>query len=212
MHLVIFDNDGVLYDDSITGRVFMDILHNWYAHFIQASDIELAKSEILHLKTKHQTQFSLVALMKEHNLDFQEIYHHTYGQVDLSTCQIEFDQHRSQVLSQILSHKIVFTNNPRQFAIRVLKQNGLINHFGTIIGLEDMDFVQKPHLKPYLSIMSKFPQYTRFTFIDDSIKNLDTAKMLGWNTIWFNPQSINPQVNCSHTIISSFDELGRMNL
>ena len=135
----------------------------------------------------------------------------TYLKINLDDCGIVApDTTRLGVLTSINSRKVVFTNNPSVFARRVLSYVGLESCFADFIGMEGTNFCEKPNPQAYKVVESRHKGYNRIIFCDDSLRNLETARELGWTTIWCKPQNARPEAGTGHLVISSFEELKRV--
>ena len=209
MTLFVFDNDGTLYDDTNTQSVFQEIFLKYCSQKLGVSE-ENSHIEILRLKSKWKTEFSVMALMYEFAISYHELVEQTYLKIDLSKCNIPTpDAVRSNALRKIKCPKVVFTNNPSVFARKVLKHVVLLDHFIDVIGMEETKFHGKPNKASFEAVQVRHPGFTRYVFCDDSVKNLDAATSFGWSTILFDPEGKHRAQN-AHISISSFDELERL--
>lgn len=210
MDLWVFDNDGTLYDDSIAKEQFMKILSEYVSQLLNIP-IDQVLSEITRLKLKWNTDATVVALMKEYKLDFAKIVGDTYLKIKLEKCSISApDLARFSILNAIPWPKVVFTNNPSVFARYILSYVGLAGCFSDFIGIQETRFYGKPDLKAYKTVEKRHKGFNRIIFCDDSLKNLDVARKLGWITVWYNPQSVDITNNSGHLVISSFEELRKL--
>lgn len=207
MDLLVFDNDGTLYDDFGTGEQFMRIFFQYFS-WLLGIPIEHASSEVARLKTKWNTEFSILALMKEHNVAFAEIVNNTYLKIKLEECNITTpDITKVNILNSIKSRKVVFTNNPSIFARHVLSYIGLAGCFDDFIGMEETEFCLKPDPRAYRVVENRHSGFDRIIFCDDSLKNLETARKVGWVTVWCKPRNMDIELGEGHLIIRSFEEL-----
>ena len=210
MELWVFDNDGTLYDDFGAGKKFMKILFGHVSQLLGVST-EQAEKEVARLKEKWHTEFSILALMKEYGVSFSEMVENTYLRIKLDECGIAApDNLRLAVLNSIDARKVVFTNNPSAFARRVLSYVGLETCFIDFVGMEETGFCEKPNPQAYKVVENRHKGYSRIIFCDDSLKNLETARSLGWTTIWCKQQNARPEAGTGHLVISSFEELKRV--
>lgn len=208
MDLWVFDNDGTLYDDSDTQEKFMDIFHE-YSSSLLGVPIHEVSAQFAKLKNKWNTEFSIIALMKEFGVDYANVVNKTYLKVDLEKCNIpKSDPVRKMALDDILTKKIVFTNNPSVFARRVLSYLGLADCFSDFVGMEETCFFGKPDMRAFQIVESRHPNYDRIIFCDDSLKNLEMAHQMGWITVWYRPlKADNGETNGKHLVINSFNEI-----
>lgn len=200
--LWVFDNDGTLYNDSKIQINFGTILTNFCCSKLGCNNDEVSEL-IKELKLKWSTDFSIVALMKEFDLDYSELVDQTYLKVDF-TC-VEKEEGIEDALLSLTGQKTLFTNNPSEFAKKVLERLNVLGQFSRIIGMSEMNFVCKPNISAYELVHLLFPDYkaSQICFIDDSTKNLNTARLLGWHTVL-----IGDQLNTEgHRKIRSLSEL-----
>ena len=207
MILWVFDNDGTLYSDFGAGKQFQIIFNRYISEELGIHESEIDE-RIDFLKAKYATDFSLVAIMQEFNVNFAEVVAETYLQIDLHSCGVpEIDEEKSDVLSRLPGKKIVFTNNPSEYADYVLIRMGLRTYFSDVIGMEEVGFVLKPQISAYQYIQDTYQGCSRIIFCDDRKENLDTAKELGWETAlatYINPLHKNDQ---THMQLDSFEKL-----
>ncbi len=208
MNLWIFDNDGTLYDDSGIRDNFPMIFSEYFSNIVGIKKCEVP-SKIIELKSKWNTELSVLAMVKEYNVDFDLAVENTYLKLDFDKCKIIKDDTIFNTLTAIKDTKIVFTNSPSIFAKKILLHSGLIGFFSSFFGIQESNFIEKPNLNAYTSIQNHFSNYEKIIFCDNSLVNLEVAKSLGWITIWYrqNKESFDKEVNKKHIIIDSFDEL-----
>jgi putative hydrolase of the HAD superfamily len=207
--LWVFDNDGTLYDDRVARARFMEILLRYSAELLNLP-VDLASDEIVRLKAKWHTGHPVLALMRECGIEYSDAVDRIYTEIRLEECGIPTpDIRRFDVLSSIDARKVVFTNNPSRFAHRVLSYVGLSGCFADIIGIEESGFEGKPDPKAFRAVEARHDGFDRIIFCDDSLRNLEIARELGWVTIWYRPSGGNIQEGPGdgHVVISSFEEL-----
>lgn len=210
MDLWVFDNDGTLYDDFGASEKFMKIFFQYTSQLLNIP-IDEVPNEIVRLKEKWGTEFSIFALMKEYNINFSETVRNTYLKIRLDECNITTpDIIKLNVLNSIDSRKVVFTNNPSVFARYVLSYVGLETCFSDFIGIEETEFCEKPDPRAYRVIENRHKEFKRIIFCDDSLNNLEIARKLGWITVWCKPQNAGIEAGQGHLVISSFEEIRRI--
>jgi HAD superfamily hydrolase (TIGR01509 family) len=207
MNLWVFDNDGTLYDDLGAGEQFLKIFYGYFGELLNMSPDQVA-GEVTRLKDKWNTEFSILALVKEHGSDFTDAVNNTYLKIDLEACKITApDPLRLRVINALHGEKVVLTNNPSAFAKKVLSYIGLAGCFSDLIGMEETQFRGKPDPRSYQTVEDRHPGSRRIIFCDDSLKNLEEARKRGWTTVWCKPASMEASANQGHIVISSFEEL-----
>jgi putative hydrolase of the HAD superfamily len=94
------------------------------------------------------------------------------------------DPELHQALSKIAIAKCLFTNASRQHALNVSEVLGVREHFKCIFALEDFDFISKPDPHPYRVVLERLQAAgDECVFIEDSVRNLETAKQFGMTTV-----------------------------
>ncbi len=207
MKLWVFDNDGTIYNDSGAGSSFMELFYAYFAR-ISGKSIESSKEEIGRLKSKWNTEFSILALVKEYKIDFSEIVKETYLRIDPTVFKDGMDISTIQSINNLPGEKIVFTNNPSAYARFVLENLGLSDSFLDVIGMEEMDLKGKPDPFSYEVVEKRFSSRP-IIFCDDSLKNLDAAAQRGWITVWKKPVSVKCPSQLKHLVVESLEELYR---
>ena len=155
------------------------------------------------LKIKHATEFSAVAFVREFGLDFSRIVKDTYLRLDLSV--IRPDPVTLEVLSNLKGEKIVFTANPAAFAQYTLEYLGFLTYFNRVIGMEEVEFVPKDDQRAYRIVQELIQSSAgNIYFCDDTIRNLNAARRLGWTTIWYCPKG---EHGSDHLIVRALSEL-----
>jgi putative hydrolase of the HAD superfamily len=100
------------------------------------------------------------------------------------------NQKLGQVLRQLPQRKIIFTNANATHAQRVLETLDIAAHFEKIVDIYAMQPFCKPHIEAFqtaLSLIREQPEAC--LLVDDSPKNLETAKSLGMAAVAVGPHS-----------------------
>ena len=125
------------------------------------------------------------------------------------------DPELHQTLSHIPIKKCVFTNASRQHARNVAAVLGIGEHFECIFALEDFDFVSKPDPRPYQVVLERLEaRGDECVFLEDSLRNLETAKQLGMVTVLVSdsetprPPSVDFVIRRVHALLDVLRELG----
>lgn len=206
MTLWVFDNDGTLYGDFGAGEQFQAIFNSYIAAEMHISEDEIGQ-EVKKLKEKYNTDFSLIAVMKEFDVDFAKVVEETYLKIDLDACGVPRQDHeKSEVLSKLPGKKVVFTNNPSDYAKHVLSHMGLLQYFDDVIGMEETGFVLKPKYDAYRLVNEKYRSQGQIIFVDDRVENLDAALEHGWKTMLATYYRLDRGEN-SHHVADTFSDL-----
>jgi putative hydrolase of the HAD superfamily len=106
--------------------------------------------------------------------------------------QIEALVTRNQLLCDlmqpILNQSTVFTNSPREHAIRVLTALGFKDQQWSIVDIRATDFQPKPQLAAYeAALRAAHAEPASSVLFEDTLVNLKTAKAIGMQTVYIHP-------------------------
>lgn len=89
-------------------------------------------------------------------------------------------------IAALPGRKLIFTNATLSHADKVLGGLDLsFDDFDGAFDVEMADWTPKPHTLPYERLMQQFHVAPdQAVFFEDTAKNLETAKTLGWGTVW----------------------------
>ena len=102
---------------------------------------------------------------------------------------INIDKSLSILLNELNGIKLIYSNGTHGHVIDVLKRMKLVNIFSKIYARDTI-----PFMKPYIDsfkfvekdIKKNVNNMNEYYFFDDLLENLQTAKSIGWKTIWVN--------------------------
>ena len=191
---ILFDLDETLYTpnsglwNAISGRIYtymLDILG------IPEADIHPLREAYL-----NQYGTTLGGLMTHYpdvNPDDYLAYVHD---VDLDRF-IPPDPQLDCTLAALPQKKVVFTNASRLHAERVLSRLGIGAHFEAIIGVEALDFINKPHPDAYTRALELIgdPEPATCVMVEDRAVNLKTAADFNMLTILLDDGETYPWVD-----------------
>ncbi len=102
---------------------------------------------------------------------------------------INIDKSLSILLNELDGIKLIYSNGTNGHVIDVLKRMKLVNIFSKIYARDTI-----PHMKPHINsfkfvekdIKKNVNNVNEYYFFDDLLENLQSAKSIGWKTIWVN--------------------------
>lgn len=180
--LWVFDNDGTLYTqhkavEVVVVEFMMAFITKQFG--VSREDAIQKRKDLLQ---KHNTQYTLIALREEgipESLFIQE----TYLKVDPTAFGITPSPRLKQLLRQLPGEKVVLTNNPAEFAEKILRAIGVREHFSAIYGMHEIDYKQKPAPEAFAILDRYLKHGQRVVFVDDEMPNIRTASQLGCLTV-----------------------------
>ena len=97
---------------------------------------------------------------------------------------IQVNRLRHQIQS-LRGRKLVFTNAPRSYALRVLDLLGISDLFEIVFSVESTKFHAKPSVRGFRALLNTInANPADCIMLEDSLPALMTAKRLGMKTIW----------------------------
>lgn len=106
------------------------------------------------------------------------------------------DPRKKALLQALPGMRFVFTNARRDWAERGLASMGIADCFAGLFDLEFCDWLGKPARLPYQKVEEglralghTWDRPGRLVLLDDKTENLNTARELGWSTVWVHPEA-----------------------
>ena len=181
-----------------------DTLHNASAHIFPHINRAMTEYVMTHLGLSQQQAnelrshywikygATLHGLMRHHGTDPQHFLHHTHQFSDLSS-MVQPDRGLRSMLARLHGRKVVFTNAPREYALRVLLILGIRQYFERVFSIESTRFQPKPARAGFMRLLSKINvPAARCIMVEDSLPALKTAKRLGMKTVYINSGARRP--------------------
>lgn len=178
----IFDLDDTLHDAS--SHIF-PVMNRAMTQYImdQLSIDELAAHQL----RQHYWRIygaTLKGLMRHHGVDAYHFLKETHRLMDLPSMVIQVKRLK-HMLQQLDGRKCIFTNAPREYALRVLTLMGLTDCFELVFSVESTKFHAKPSVRGFNMLLATLNVNARdCIMLEDSLPALMTAKRLGMRTIW----------------------------
>jgi putative hydrolase of the HAD superfamily len=181
--LIIFDLDDTLYarENGLMGEV---------GHRIQmwlCDHLELSWEEAVVLRRKYYHQYgtTLGGLIEEHDVDAHDylVYVHDIPLEEYIGPNPALDA----MLADIPLRRVIYTNATAEYAWRVLRVLGVDSHFERVIGIEDVNLLNKPYQEAYERVLVRLDAWgPECIMVEDSARNLRPAKALGMTTVLVN--------------------------
>ena len=180
MDVLIFDLDNTLYPAERHLFGLIDVRINRYmTEVVGIPDPEVDKLRREYWKLYGVT---LQGLIRHHGVDPEDYLYYVHD-VDVAS-RLSPDPILRERLTSLTQRKAVFTNGSICHAGRVLSALGIEDIFEEVYDIRIAAYLPKPWPEPYHAVLKKLgttPE--RCIMIEDSRKNLETAKKLGMGTI-----------------------------
>ncbi len=181
MITILFDVDNTLYPKNIGLFNVVDKKINQYLKDIVGipeTDVNKVRKDYLE---KYGT--TLNGLIKHHNINPVHYLEYVHN-VDLEN-YIKVNHRLKNFLKKSKYRNIIFSNAYLPYIKKILKLMEIEEYFEDIFDITKLNYTPKPLLEAYLSIINAkalIPEKT--FFIDDSSKNLLSAKKIGFKTCY----------------------------
>lgn len=202
---LFFDLDDTLYDNS---NGLWEAIRNRMGEYIQ-NLLGLTPDETATLRRNYFTTYgtTLRGLQIHHQVNSDDYLAHVH---DLPLDQfLQADHDLRGMLSSLPHRKFIFTNADDAHAIRVLDILGVRDCFNGIIDVHALGYHCKPEPEAYQIAMQLAGEedVSRCLFIDDSPRNLATARQLGFTTILVGNHNMDQTAHYSIANLKDLPEL-----
>jgi putative hydrolase of the HAD superfamily len=178
----IFDLDDTLHDAS--AHIFPVMNRSMTQYIMDELNLEETAA---HELRKHYWRIygvTLKGLMRHHGVDAYHFLQETHRLMDLPNMVIQVKRLRS-LIKTLPGRKCVFTNAPRDYAIRVLQLMGIDDCFELVFSVESTKFHAKPSVRGFQLLLKTLKAKPKdCIMLEDNLPALMTAKRLGMRTIW----------------------------
>lgn len=177
----IFDLDDTLHDAS--SHIF-PIMNHAMTQYIQ-DHLNLDEPTAFALRQHYWRVYgaTLKGLMRHHNTNPHHFLYQTHAPLDLEN-MVETTKGLRHFLTQINGRKVIFTNAPKSYAMRVLQLLGIADLFELVFSVESTGLHPKPSIRGFRRLLSTIKaKPSDCVMLEDNQQALMTAKRLGMKTI-----------------------------
>ena len=127
---------------------------------------------------------TLKGLMRHHGVDPYHFLDETHKLMKLPEMVLQ-TKRLGHMLQALYGRKVIFTNAPRGYALRVLDLLGIGDCFELVFSVESTKFHAKPSMRGFQMLLKALQvRPGDCVMLEDSLPALMTAKRLGMQTIW----------------------------
>jgi putative hydrolase of the HAD superfamily len=196
----VFDLDDTLHNAS--AHIF-PVMNRAMTQYIQ-DHLQLDEPAACALRQHywHVYGATLKGLMRHHGVNPHHFLAETHA--FLTDEMVHTTKQLRHLLQQLPGRKCVFTNAPRQYALRVLQVLGIEDCFSLVFSVESSGFHAKPSMRGFQLLLRQLKcRAADCTLFEDSLPALMTAKRLGMRTVWISRKLRKPnfvQYRLSHML------------
>jgi putative hydrolase of the HAD superfamily len=127
---------------------------------------------------------TLKGLMRHHGVDPYHFLCETHDNMDLENMVSETKKLR-HCINRLKGRKVIFTNAPMNYAIRVLNVLGIADLFTVVFSVESTKFHPKPSVRGFQQLLHVIKaKASDCVMMEDNLPALMTAKRMGMKTVW----------------------------
>lgn len=178
----IFDLDDTLHNAS---AYIFPVMNQAMTQYIM-DHLSLNEDEAHHLRKHYWRVYgaTLKGLVRHHNTDPYHFLEETHQLDKLHDMVIQVKRLR-HTLDNLKGRKVVFTNAPRSYALRVLDIMDIEDVFELIFSVESTKFHAKPSVRGFQQLLKTIKVNAGdCIMLEDNLEALKTAKRLGMKTVW----------------------------
>ncbi len=177
LRYLIFDLDETLYPpNSGLWEAMGERIHQYIMERLRLSPEE---ARALRERYAREHGVTLTGLLQEHHVDPEDYLRYVHA-VPLAD-YLQPNAALNGMLARLPLPKAILTNASADHARRVIEQLGVARHFGPIIDIRALNFINKPRPEAFaraLEIVNAQPR--ECLFADDLIRNVQAARALGF--------------------------------
>ena len=172
-----------------------DTLHNASAHIFPVMNQAMTQYIMDHLDLNETDAHALrrhywgiygatmKGLTRHHGINPSHFLNETHQFPDLAQMMVRSERLR-HCIQRLCGRKVVFTNAPMSYALRVLKLMGIDGLFDQVFSVESTRFHPKPSRRGFAQMLKAIKANPRdCVMLEDNPEALMTAKRLGMKTV-----------------------------
>lgn len=177
----IFDLDDTLHDAS--SHIFPVMNRAMTNYIVEHLGLDELAAYALRQHYWRIYGATLKGLMRHHNTNPHHFLNQTHTSLDLKA-MVQTTKGLRQFLIRLNGRKVIFTNAPQNYAIRVLQLLGIEDLFELIFSVESSGLHPKPSIRGFRRLLNTIKVNPNdCVMVEDSKQALMTAKRLGMKTV-----------------------------
>jgi putative hydrolase of the HAD superfamily len=182
----LFDLDDTLHD--ATHAVFAAGSQAMTDYIVRHLGLDAEAAAALRRRYWQRYGATLLGLVRHHGVKAAHFLHETHLLPGLEE-RLRASAHDRAALARLRGRKLVLTNAPRAYALRVLGALGLKRQFEAVLTIEDMTMFGSHRPKPdarmlrHVAARLKVPPH-RCTLVEDTLMHQKAACGIGMRTVW----------------------------
>ena len=182
----LFDLDNTLHDASHAALGEMHVAIGEYV----VTHVGVSGEDADRLRERYWRRYgaTLLGLVRHHGVRAEHFLAETHRMPGLEA-RLRTSAHDRAVLARLPGRKIVLTNAPRAYAMRVLTTLRLAHFFDAVLTIEDMSMFGSLRPKPDARMLRRVAARlrvppSRCVLVEDTLANLKAARSIGMRGAW----------------------------
>jgi putative hydrolase of the HAD superfamily len=182
----LFDLDNTLHDAG--AWVFAQMNDTMRAYVVATLGVTPAEADALRERYWRRYGSTMLGLVRHHGVRPAHFLLETHRFPGLEE-RVTGHRHDLAALARLRGRRIVLTNAPRAYALRVLGALGALRLFDDVLSIEDMTMFghwrPKPDRRMLRAVAARLGvPPSRCTLVEDSLENVLAARRVGMRAVW----------------------------
>lgn len=182
----LFDLDNTLHDAG--AWVFARMNGEMTRYVVETLGIETAEADRLRREYWQRYGSTLLGLVRHHGVKAAHFLHETHRFEGLEE-QVTGHRHDLAAIARLRGRKVVLTNAPRAYALRVLGALRATTLFDELLSIEDMTMFGRLRPKPDRRMLRAVARRLgvaphECVLVEDAVENLRAAREVGMPGVW----------------------------
>lgn len=182
----LFDLDNTLHDAG--AWVFAQMNDTMRSYVVDTLGVTAAEADALREKYWRRYGSTMLGLVRHHDVSPAHFLHETHRFPGLER-RVTGHRHDLAAIARLRGRRIVLTNAPRAYAMRVLGALGIVHLFEQVLSIEDMrmfgDWRPKPDRRMLRRMAVRLGVHpSRCVLVEDSLDNVLAARRVGMHPVW----------------------------
>ena len=182
----LFDLDNTLHDAG--AWVFAQMNDTMRSYVVDTLGVTPAEADALREKYWRRYGSTMLGLVRHHDVSPAHFLHETHRFPGLEQ-RVTGHRHDLAAIARLHGRRIVLTNAPRAYAMRVLGALGIVHLFEQVLSIEDMrmfgDWRPKPDRRLLRRVAVRLGVHpSRCVLVEDSLDNVLAARRVGMQPVW----------------------------
>ena len=182
----LFDLDNTLHDAG--AWVFAQMNDTMRSYVVDNLGVTPAEADALREKYWRRYGSTMLGLVRHHDVSPAHFLHETHRFPGLEQ-RVTGHRHDLAAIARLRGRRVVLTNAPRAYAMRVLGALGIVHLFEQVLSIEDMrmfgDWRPKPDRRMLRHVAARLGVHpSQCVLVEDSLDNVLAARRVGMAPVW----------------------------